>query len=102
MIIVCNEGCNKEFELDKFKEAKHKDGIIEVYFKCPHCKNKYTSYFTDRDIRIKQSKINKLWDKYRASKTQEELINNFKEIEELKADIKKDMDNLKIKMLGTK
>lgn len=102
MLAICNEGCNKEFELDNFEEERHSQGIIEVYFRCPHCKKKYTSYFTDRNIRTKQSKIKRLCDKYRSSKTQGELINNLKQIEELKASIKKDMDNLKIKMLGTK
>lgn len=95
--ITCDK-CNKDFDLNT-KVKKHKDGVEEVYFKCPHCKVKYTSYFTDKNIRIKQNKINKLWDKYRNVRTKKEIVSVLEEIEILRKEIKADMKELKRKML---
>lgn len=43
---ICNLGCNQIFEDPIFKEAKVKDDIREVYFKCPHCGRKYICFYT--------------------------------------------------------
>lgn len=84
-MVVCDK-CNKKFKIDA-KIKKHSKGIEELYFRCPICKKRYSSYFTDSNIR-KQQKI------IRNTKDQEKM-------KELQAILKIDMDNLKNKMLGT-
>lgn len=98
-MIVCDI-CKKEFALKPITK-KHIDGINEVYFKCPHCSEKYISYFTNKNIRIKQKNINKMWEIYRNTKTQEEVVEMVEKIDILKATIKAEMENLKKKMLDT-
>jgi uncharacterized protein YlaI len=90
MLATCNEGCEKTFNLDELKEKKLKNGVIETYFKCPHCHKKYNCFYTDKEIRKLQAKLRSKWGK--ASR---------REIEELHLKIKIKMDNLKGKMLGT-
>ncbi|EJP6471373.1 hypothetical protein NHI66_000621 [Clostridium botulinum] len=90
MLISCNEGCKRNFELAKFKEKKLKNGVIETYFKCPYCGKKYNCFYTDKEIRRLQAQLRNKWGK--ASR---------REIEELHLKIKIKMDNLKEKMLGT-
>jgi hypothetical protein len=97
-MVICDE-CEKEFEV-KASTKKLTNGISETSFKCPHCKKKYISYFTNRDIRIKQKNINKLWEKYRKASDDEEVAEMVIKIRTMKASIKILMDNLKIKMLG--
>lgn len=97
-MIIC-DNCTKEFELKPITK-KLNDGIYEVYFKCPHCSEKYNSYFTNKNIRIKQKNINKMWEIYKNAKTQEEVVEMVTKIDSLKASIKADMESLKKKMLG--
>ncbi|MGJ8756256.1 hypothetical protein [Clostridium botulinum] len=102
MLAICNEGCKEKFELESLKESNRENDVVEIYFICPYCGKKYICCFTNRMIRLKQYKLNKLWEKYRAAKTSDKQRSIFKAIEKLKAEIKKDMDALKIKMLGDK
>ena len=90
MLVACNEGCKRNFELAKFKEKKLKDDVVETYFKCPHCHKIYTCFYTDKEIRQLQAQLRNKWGKA----TREE-------IEDLHAQIKFKMDNLKSKMLSS-
>lgn len=89
--------CTVEFEI-KAKVRKHPNKVEEVYFICPNCKKKYTGYYTNEGIRIKQDKINKLWEKYRKDKSNNTLGTK---IMELKKEINENMDRLRMKMIGT-
>lgn len=102
MVAICDEGCNKQFEVTSLKEIGRDNSVIEISFTCPYCEKKYVCCFTDRMIRLKQYKLNKLWEKYRTARTSEKQRSIFKSIEKLKVEIKKDMNALKIKMLGDK
>lgn len=97
--VVCDK-CSKKFEI-KVKTRKLPLGVEEVYFTCPHCKEKYVSYYTDPEIREKQKKINKIHEDYRRAKTGEDIIKMLRTINAMKAEIKSDMEALKKKMLGT-
>lgn len=102
MLAICNEGCNKQFEVNSLKEIDRGNSVIKISFTCPYCGKKYICCFTDRMIRLKQYKLNKSWEKYRTARTSDKQRSIFKSIEKLKAEIKKDMNDLKIKMLGAK
>lgn len=90
MLAVCNEGCNKQFELTELKELKHDNDIIETYFKCPKCGKEYICFYTDKDIRKLQAELSNKWGK-----------SSRKEIEELQVKVKNKMNTLKSKMLST-
>lgn len=91
--------CDKEFEI-KLKVKKHINNIEEVCFKCPNCGEKYISCFTDKNIRLKQKKINKMWEEYKKALTQEEVIKMSEKITILKEEIKEDIGKLKENMLS--
>lgn len=90
MLVKCNKGCEKNFELAKFKEKKLKDDVVETYFKCPHCGKKYNCFYTDKEIRQLQAQLRNKWGKAMRE-----------DIEYLHAEIKVKMDNLKSKMLSS-
>lgn len=87
-MIVCDK-CNKGFNID-LKTRKLPLGVEEVYFKCPHCNEKYVSYYTDEGIRKKQREINKMY---------EEISKITDKINKVKAKTKVDMEDLKRKIL---
>ncbi len=64
MLMVCDgdNGCNKEFNLDKLDIEYLDDGIEKTYFKCPNCSKEFIAFYTDETIRNKQKKIRKLKD----------------------------------------
>ncbi len=62
MLVYCDE-CLKEYE-PEFKVKKVKDDIEETYFKCPHCKHKYTAFYTNRSIRQQQTKLRNTYKKF--------------------------------------
>lgn len=97
--VICDK-CNKKFEL-KLKTRKLPLNIIETYFTCPHCKEKYVSYYTDESIREKQKKINKMWEEYRQLREPDAIADMAIKIMEFKAEIKKDMEELRRRMLST-
>ena len=99
MEINCNE-CKQDFDM-KVKVKKHKGSIEEVYFICPHCKERYTSYYTDRLIRVEQSKIRKKYEKLEMivePGTRRILVDDIRNHKE---ELKIKMDNLKHKMIDT-
>lgn len=83
-MVVCDK-CNKDFKLEP-KVKKYSKGVEELYFRCPYCKKRYSSYFTDENIRKQQRIIRK-------TKDEEEL-------KRLKNLLKLDMDNLRDGMKG--
>lgn len=80
------------------------NGVQETFFRCPACKHKTTAFFTDAAIRDKQQKINYLNSLYRGLRppdiTSGKDIDLRKQIDCLKAEIKNDMEALKVKMQG--
>lgn len=58
--VTCDE-CRKEFNM-KIIEKPHGKGLIETYFNCPHCKQRYNVSVTDAQARQEQKQINKLND----------------------------------------
>lgn len=84
-MITCDK-CNKGFKLEP-KVKKYSKDIQELYFRCPYCKKRYSSYFTDNNIRKQQIVIRNTKDK--------------EELKRLQNVLKYDMDNLKAKMIGT-
>lgn len=91
MKAICDKGCKKEYELETLEEFKHSKGIIQAYFTCPYCNRKYTVCFTDRSIRAKQARLRQL--------QAMEGMNTANPVEELKLSIKREMSNLKARML---
>lgn len=57
--VVCDV-CSKRFAVTRLKRQRLKNGIEEVYFKCPECKQHYTAYYTNKEIRDNQSEIRRL------------------------------------------
>ena len=95
------DSCYKEFEL-KVKIKKHTRLIEETYFKCPHCKERYSSYFTDEHIRSKQDQINLLWKQLKNSRDDKETSDLVVKIDNIKSEIKDDMVMLKSVMTKVK
>ena len=58
--VTCDE-CRKEFNM-KIIEKPHGKGLIETYFNCPHCQQRYNVSVTDAQARQEQKQINKLND----------------------------------------
>lgn len=61
-LIICDE-CQSEFAIN-LKTLEHpanklKDYVIETYFRCPHCNEKYIAFVTDRQAREMQKEIRK-------------------------------------------
>lgn len=44
------DNCKKQFKID-VKIKKYDKGVEKVHFYCPHCKQEYISYFTNKRIR---------------------------------------------------
>ncbi len=86
MLVKCDgkDGCNQEFNLEKFEVAKLDNDIEKIYFVCPHCEKKYIAFYTDKHIRKKQAIIRGL--------------KSPSAIEQLRKEIAKDMKRLRKKM----
>lgn len=96
METTCDK-CHKDFMIE-IKVKKYSGGIEEIYFVCPHCRQRYSSYFTDRNIRIKQKQIMKRRDNYQKCINNEDKIKILKEIDEIQQKLKEDMNSLKVRM----
>lgn len=44
----------------KTKKSDKGDRVHKIWFKCPYCKNKYTAYYTDKNIRKLQFEQRKI------------------------------------------
>lgn len=58
--LVCNKGCKREFTLAKPGVATVRDDILKTYFKCPHCGQEYTAFYTNSGIRELQKMLGRL------------------------------------------
>lgn len=95
-MIRCDK-CSKDFEL-KVRTKKHiAKGVTEIYLVCPYCKARYTSYFTNTEIKKLQRELNDLNKKLALDPDNPDL--KFK-VNELKSRLKFKIDDLKIKMLS--
>lgn len=97
--VACDK-CSKKFQI-KVKTRKLPLGIEEIYFICPHCKEKYIGYYTNLEIRKKQKEINKMWEEYRKLREPDIIDDMMLKITKFKAEIKADMEELKKEMLDT-
>lgn len=61
--IYCNE-CEQTFETD-IKEREIEKDIIEQFFSCPHCGQKYTIIITDKKMRRKIRKRQQIQEEYK-------------------------------------
>ncbi|MUK89147.1 hypothetical protein GMD78_12260 [Ornithinibacillus sp. L9] len=62
MRVTCtNPDCNKVFKM-QLKEKNHPRGIKEHYFTCKHCKKRYTSFITDKKVRVLQKEMKRTTD----------------------------------------
>ncbi|WP_342510963.1 hypothetical protein MKY34_12305 [Sporosarcina sp. FSL K6-1522] len=59
--VVRCDNCMTPFTIQP-KEKKHGNGIVETYFHCPKCNERFTSFATNAVIRRKQREIKKLYD----------------------------------------
>ncbi|MDC3413919.1 hypothetical protein [Terrihalobacillus insolitus] len=71
MVVQCDKGCKKFFDVD-IQEREHGEGIIESYFQCPHCNSEYTIAVTDEDLRKRQDEVKQLIEKMNKTKNQVE------------------------------
>lgn len=60
--VQCEE-CDEIFKIHLI-EKPHPNKIIETYFTCPNCKEKYITHVTDQWARQEQKKIKKLHEEY--------------------------------------
>ena len=88
--------CQKKYELVMQLE---KIGDIEKnYFKCPHCQTEYITACIDSSVRKKQLKVKKLNQQLRLLKGGQEIIKKVNQINDLEAEIKAEMAELKEKL----
>lgn len=60
MKVTCDQGCQKEFTIQKIKTEKSQtlpNNLERYYFTCPGCGQEYTSYFLDDDMKQMQTEI---------------------------------------------
>ncbi|MBS4188639.1 hypothetical protein KHA94_00195 [Bacillus sp. FJAT-49705] len=101
MKVNCNE-CQKDFLID-LKEKKHPKGIIETYFVCTHCKNRFIAFVTNQNVRKKQHQMRKLQSsipqiKHPSEYTEaflKKLEDHYSKINNLKAELESEMKILK-------
>ena len=74
-------------------------GAIEKnYFKCPHCQTEYITACIDPNVRKKQLKVKKLYQQLRLLKDEQKIIKKVNQINDLEAEIKANMTELKEKL----
>lgn len=63
--LYCNDGCRKQFPLTKINTGMEtlERNIEHHYIECPHCKQKYTSYYMDDQMKQIQLQIQALREK---------------------------------------
>lgn len=89
----CDAGCKKEFTITKFRIRKVKNGIEKTFFRCPHCKHEYVSFYASEETRRLQKDMRKLTASIRNAKNTEENKERLERYAILKAEIKQSMDD---------
>lgn len=96
--VVCDK-CQKQFKIS-IKKQKIEDDIERVYFVCPKCKEEYTSYYSNDEIKDKQNQIRAMQEEYLKlrGKSFKKAFKLQKEINKSKEEIGVDMDHLRRKV----
>ncbi|MEK3658159.1 hypothetical protein NSQ29_01190 [Paenibacillus sp. FSL F4-0236] len=98
MPAICNEGCNKQFEVNDFQTARLPGAIERTYFACPHCKHEYVAFYTDLEVRELQAKIRRVQAKLQNPSVDQAAT--LKQVKDIQAQIKAGMDRVKAKVEG--
>lgn len=98
MLSICNAGCNKEFEVTKFKTTVVDGDVEKVYFGCPHCGHEYIAFYSDTEVKRLQEKMRKIHSKMSNPDFNQNVL--VKQEQRTKAEIKRRMDELKAKYGG--
>lgn len=89
MLILCDKGCKKEFDIDKSQSIERVDNNVELlWLTCPHCNREYLLYATNNKIKTLQDKVRI---ELKKSKVNEQAI------EEVKSKIANEQQKLKRK-----
>lgn len=89
MLILCDKGCKKEFDIDKSQSIERVDNNVELlWLTCPHCNRKYLLYATNNKIKTLQDKVRI---ELKKSKVNEQAV------EEVKSKIANEQQKLKRK-----
>ena len=89
MLILCDKGCKKEFDIDKSQSIERVDNNVELlWLTCPYCNKKYLLYATNNKIKTLQDKVRI---ELKKSKVNEQAI------EEVKSKIANEQQKLKRK-----
>lgn len=91
--ITCDE-CKTEFELN-LQTERLDDGIEHNYLECAGCGKKYTSFYTDTNIRTQQKKVQGMWERFRSTKSIPKKEEIQGKINQEQQEIKSAMDKLK-------
>lgn len=90
---ICNEGCNKQFEITDLPTIELEDGIEKTYFTCTHCQHEYVVQYTDAHIRKLQKKIRKAQQRFANLNYDHKVV--AKQEGKIKNQIKERMDALR-------
>ncbi|ALG49386.1 hypothetical protein [Clostridium perfringens] len=94
MKVYCDK-CNKEFEINLLVENVKGD-VRRVYFKCPECNTKYTSYYLNNKIEQRQLKMQKLmFDSAKLYVGSEKYLKNIEKLKKLTEENRVGMKRLK-------
>lgn len=58
--LYCNDGCQEEFNVQQLKidQVEHLTGDVERhYIECPNCKQQYTSYYLNDEMKQIQTQM---------------------------------------------
>lgn len=91
---ICNEGCNKPFEITDMPTLQIDDSDVEITcFYCTHCNHRYVAFYTDAEVRKLQEKIRKVQKKFTNPNYDHKVA--AKQEAKIKAQIKNGMDELR-------
>ncbi|MEK5038920.1 hypothetical protein [Sporosarcina sp. FSL K6-3457] len=60
VVTHCDAGCKKEFTITKIRTRKVKGGVEKNYFRCPHCKREYITFYASAETLQLQKEMRKL------------------------------------------
>lgn len=97
--IECPE-CNYLMTPQESHKLEKKDDIERAYIKCPNCGHEVDAYYTNSEIREKQKKIRRMYEKY--SKVKKIILKEklWENSNKLKKEIKEDMEKLRNEIQG--
>lgn len=93
MMVNCDK-CKSDFEVD-IKVKKVIKDIEKTFFKCPHCGEIYTAFFTNAKVRKMQEEIRDIRNKFKSNENIGEKVKLETKYKKLNRKIKKEMNMLK-------